>query len=390
MSNYKYAIKKLPIKSWIKYWLWRNRTGGTKYKFALSDIQEGSNFYLENTIKRKFNIFEVYGKTTQNGTPTPENPIPIINLTGNINEKVQNKNIASLETSKEMIIGGVPFTIINGIINLNGTLNQNQNFYFDSFQANSNNSVFSVEVTGYTDRESQNASIILQESTDNETFTTLAEITLKSTTTKTRSIVLDSSKYYRVRMYAYNGNTFTDATIKVQLEYGTSKTVFIPHAEQNISFPLSEGQIFAQGDYLADDGIHHAKIQKPVNISSIVTLNNGNVGGVFNTPDKINDKTSLCICERAIFSTTNEEGTFYANNRNLVFVGSSSDTLETIKEKYDGGIVEYPLAEEVVEPYTSEQQTAYNQIKELYTYNEITNIDGDANLKIKYWERVER
>jgi hypothetical protein len=66
---------------------------------------------------------------------------------------------------------------------------------------------------------------------------------------------------------------------------------------------------------------------------------------------------------------------------------------EWLAEQYNNGTpveVEYELAEEYVEPYTEEQQIEYTKIKELYTYNEITNIDGNANLKIKYWERVER
>lgn len=67
MSKFIGKIKNYDLETWIKYWLYK-RTGGTKYKFVLSDVKEGSNFHLENTIKRKFNIFEIFGKTTQNST----------------------------------------------------------------------------------------------------------------------------------------------------------------------------------------------------------------------------------------------------------------------------------------------------------------------------------
>lgn len=270
MSNYKYAIKKLPIKSWIKYWLWRNRTGGTKYKFALSDIKEGTNFYLENTIKRKFNMFELFGKTTQNGTPTPENPIPIVNITGNINEKVQNTNL-----------------------------------------------------------------------------------------------------------------------------------------EQNISFPLEEGQVFAEGDYLADDGIHNVRgkvvldgtenwnYNSSNNVFIISNFINYKIGaytpmsthyvGQMNVTEyrDVNDKSISCLNSSI-------------NNRLIIKdtrYTSANDFKAFLVEQYNNGTpveIEYELAEEYVEPFTEEQAEAYNKIKELYTYNEITNIDGNANLKIKYWERVER
>lgn len=265
MSNYKYAIKKLPIKSWIKYWLWRNRTGGTKYKFSLSEIKEGSNFYLENTIKRKFNMFKIYGKTTQNGAPIPENPIPIVNLTEEIEENVINED-------------------------------------------------------------------------------------------------------------------------------GTD--------EQNISFPLEQGQYLAQGDYLADDGIHHVRAKIIYDGSEDENWNkgssspSGSVAFYLSKPSDLSSTATLSDLLCSHFS--NQEAvngmrlasylTFYpTTDLNVTTTSEWRTWLSTHNIE-----LEYPLAEEVIEPYTEEQQIVYNQIKELYTYNEITNIHGDANLKIKYWERVTR
>lgn len=144
-------------------------------------------------------------------------------------ETTTGKNLASLQTSATKIIGGVDFTINNGIININGTTtNDDQNYFFNSFRTNSESAVFSIEVTGYTDRTSSNSSIILQQSDDNSSWSILKELGLKSTSTHQVSVTLDSSKYYRIRWYAKD-NTFTNATIKVQLEYGNSKTDFEPY-----------------------------------------------------------------------------------------------------------------------------------------------------------------
>lgn len=74
MSNLKYPIFKLPeyyirefekreLPRYIKWWLYQSYL--RKHTQKLSDILTGSNFTLENTVARKFNIFEVQGNTEQ-------------------------------------------------------------------------------------------------------------------------------------------------------------------------------------------------------------------------------------------------------------------------------------------------------------------------------------
>ena len=124
-------------------------------------------------------------------------------------------------------IDGVPFTVNKGIININGTTpSKNANYYFNSFRvSNSGIATFWIEVTGYIDKPSNNASVLLQESSDKSTWSITKEISCKSTIQKQYQITLDNSKYYRIRFYT-SENTFTNATIKIQLEYGTNKTEF--------------------------------------------------------------------------------------------------------------------------------------------------------------------
>lgn len=384
MSNYKYAIKKLPIKSWIKYWLWRNRTGGTKYKFALSDVKEDSNFYLENTIKRKFNTFELFGKTTQDGTPTPENPIPIINLTGNINEKVQNKNLIKL-TQPGLIMG------------TNNTISSSQ--YSKTIVDTRN--INSLIVTGDFSLIGDN---VIRAGGCNE-CPAIGVTGTRFTNISASNNVIDTTNYnYVLLTYVVEGGQ-TEAKDRAiensfQIEVGTVASSYVPHAEQNISFPLAEGQYLAQGDYPADDGVHHVRAKIIYDGSEDENWNkgssspSGSVAFYLSKPSDLSSTATLSdlLCSYFI----NQEVvngmrlasylTFYpTTDINVTTTAEWRTWLSTHNIE-----LEYPLAEEVIEPFTEEQQTAYNQIKELYTYNEITNIDGDANLKIKYWERVER
>ena len=81
MKKYLYLIKKQKIKSWLKFWLLTNN----KFNSILSSILEGTSFNLQNTVKRYFKIFNIFGNSLQDGTPTPSNPVPIESVADDVN-----------------------------------------------------------------------------------------------------------------------------------------------------------------------------------------------------------------------------------------------------------------------------------------------------------------
>lgn len=89
MSKFLYPIYKLKTKSYIKWWLYHKKAGGSG---VLSEILEGFSFNLENTLNRKFNLFEIQGNSVQDGSPSPDNEVPILSSgdNGSINEKITN------------------------------------------------------------------------------------------------------------------------------------------------------------------------------------------------------------------------------------------------------------------------------------------------------------
>ena len=346
--------------------------------------------YIDNETMTSNIINSIKPKLELGSVVTPYSPYGC----GNINEKVQNKNIVSLETSKEKVVDGLPFTVEDGIIKINGTNTSTNSFFFDSFKTNSGTAMFWVEISGYTDKDSGNASILLQQSDDNIKFSTLVEVQLKSNLNKTRQVTLDSNKYYRIRFYV-NKNTFTNSEIKVQLEYGNQKTIFIPHAEQNISFPLAQGQVLAEGDYLADDGIHHKKWSEVLDgvnkkIDMLQKYNDVYFAGYSvekKTVPSTNVIKPLCTHFQGIKNGTVTPGYCYtvASGIRMVLV-PTDQTITTVQafnewlqEQYNNGTpveIEYDLAEEVIDPYTEEQQAVWDQIKALRTYKPVTHISS--------------
>lgn len=192
---------------------------------------------------------------------------------------------------------------------------------------------------------------------------------------------------YSLSVFYEIGFTYIDLSTAT-LQKGT-ETNYEPYKTQTAYFPLAEGQKLMEGSYLADDGIHNKHSQALVNIEATVKLSNGNVCGVYYPKNKIYKNNNYIVYSNAIFTPSGhtlrfQEETIYENEANVVIVGNTNDTLATLKEKYDGAILEYELAEEEIVPYTEEQQEAWNKIKALATYKNITNITSDAYAKVVY------
>ena len=82
MSKFLYPIYKLNIESYKKWWLYHKKAGGSG---ILSEILQGFSFNLENTLNRKFKLFEIEGNSVQDGSPSPDNEVPIYSAGDNEN-----------------------------------------------------------------------------------------------------------------------------------------------------------------------------------------------------------------------------------------------------------------------------------------------------------------
>lgn len=171
----------------------------------------------------------------------------------------------------------------------------------------------------------------------------------------------------------------------LQVEIGETATPYKPYQEQKVTFPL-ENQKLMEDSYLASDGIHHKRKQTTVTIKNIVALSNGNVGGIFQFTGKKYSSHNVLCCDKAKHDPNRRfvTDTVYENPSNVVFVGDSTDTLETLKAKYDGAILEYELAEEEIVPYTDGQKEAWEKLRHFTLFKGINNITSTANAKITY------
>lgn len=171
------------------------------------------------------------------------------------------------------------------------------------------------------------------------------------------------------------------------------------YQEQVATFPLGEEKLM-EGSYLADDGVHHSRKQ--------YTFTGNETGWNYNSAQNAfwirNSQITNCknqahakLCNYFPYSSSSfyvaEINTLCENNNstNPMFIFKIStdvaNSLETWKTWLQNHnlIVEYDLATEEIVPYTTAQQEAWDNIKNLTLFEGVNHISSDANMVLKYY-----
>lgn len=200
-------------------------------------------------------------------------------------------------------------------------------------------------------------------------------------------VVTDASKTIERVGFSYGTSNrwFLDKSSIFIAEGDT--TDYIANEQQEVVFPLEEGQRLYLGDYLANDGIHHVRKQIEFDGTENITVYSRNytTGYAYRIPisGEVKPNSNL-LCTKYKYIPflefynvdTNivEKCTTHDTGSTYVYFGSSKATVEDFKQEIAGSILEYELLEEEIEAYTQAQQEAYNQILKLKSYDDETNI----------------
>ena len=307
---------------------------------------------------------------------------------GSLGVTVSNKNIFN------------GFFTTNGIWKDDGTINYaiqsklywrtdfikipNKNIYFSSKQLN----IFSSAILLEFDTDKKYI-------TSNKIYQVNSNLNNVSLNENTRFIAIQ----WNLQNAAEIEGLFTD----FQIEVGSIASPYIPHEEQKIVFPLTEGQRLYTGSYLAKDGIHNVRKQVVLDGSddedwnynggsmsynvSAFTANISNLISIENTDTKVRvmcNKTIGLSASEALKLQKYNVIAVITNKRIYLCVqrssfSTSSSTLKTWLQS-NPITVEYELAEEEIIPYTDEQQAAYNQLQNLNLYEGINNFSFESGL----------
>ena len=207
---------------------------------------------------------------------------------------------------------------------------------------------------------------------------------ISSTAKANQTFTTDANtRYLLFRNTTAYGTTYNN---DIMIAESDIEVPYQPHQSQTFAFPLAEGQRLMLGDYLADDGIHHKR--KQTILGDIAFLTTATIFGVecqyatYTFPDAKNTGRNYNFLSDRISPANEIFGQYkgYMNQRNLYVLTTADDTVENFNSKISGSIVEYELAEEEIVPYTTEQQTAYNQLQNLNLYEGINNFSFESGL----------
>lgn len=342
---------------------------------------EGKRISVE-AKNRKIVDISLHGESIQNGTPTPDSLSEIENIEGNIEFKVEGKNLFNnnfndytmpkdyriypikLEKGKvyrfnTTLIGTAVTGIVVGIVK-NGVMYSE----FSSLLIQSINSSGGIN----------NPSFMID-----DTWVSPKLVVYATTQTKFEEIFKN-----------YN----------VQLVEGTEILDYEPYKSQVAYFPLEEGEKLYQGSFLNDNGKNHTRGQ--------YEFTGNETGWNYNSAQNAfwirNREITNCknqahskLCN--YFSYTSESYTVapantLCENSNstipmFIFkvstdVANSLEMWKTWLQNHNL-IVEYDLAEPEIVPYTEEQQVAWDKIKNLTLFEGVNHISSDANMVLKYY-----
>lgn len=90
---------------------------------VLVGTETGNPISVDDAFPAPLCGLTVYGKSTQDGTPSPDNPVPIVSAGdgGSVVVKVTGKNLLYLPNIEERTVDGVTYSVKNGVIKIKGT-----------------------------------------------------------------------------------------------------------------------------------------------------------------------------------------------------------------------------------------------------------------------------
>ena len=313
--------------------------------------------------------------TMSTASPNPSYPQPIKNVTGDVEVKVQNKNIAT-----EIVQGNIDTATGEIINNPNAKYGITPNY----IEINQTNIAVQYQLTNSTSYQ-----IVIYKYDENKNF-----LGFNNKSSNSNVFTVDSNvKYIRVRLQTPEANV--SSVYNVQIEQNTTATSYVAHAQQTFTFPLGTQRMFL-GDYLGDDGIHHVRKQVVFDGSedeTWVIYQTGTENYYYRyrylSDYKYLANQSNFLCNEfqkgSVGGTNTNEGIYISNNGELRLRFGTEMTLENFKQWLANHnlIIEYELLdselENNIDPYTTEQQTVYNQIKQAISYEEQNNISGSSD-----------
>lgn len=193
-----------------------------KRQNVLVGTETGNPISVDDAFSAPLCGLTVYGKSTQDGTPSPDSPVPIVSAGdgGTIAVKMTGKNLLYIPDNKATI-RGVTITSKNGIISISGTATENGYVYLPVKQ-------ISIHGLAFLSSNASSATVQLVSTSWKALFTQGSANNTQEVITRICFIVKEGTNY------DLNG-------INVQFELGSTATAYSPYHEQLLTLQTPTG-----------------------------------------------------------------------------------------------------------------------------------------------------
>lgn len=191
--------------------------------------------HLADSDNGKIQDMMIYGKSSQDGTPTPENPVEIKSVV-NPTVKLLGSNILKIRDG-EYQESGCTVTVSNGVIKLNGTSTGNKRIHLPidtpSMLKEGTEIIFCPNNIGGIEKINK---CYVDYSNENTKSLSIASNIVNTPYVIARQ---DARYEFKLSIKITGGNTFNNETWKPQILIGKQITPFEPYTEQSVQLPYT-------------------------------------------------------------------------------------------------------------------------------------------------------
>jgi hypothetical protein len=228
----------------------------------LTGSETGNPIAVDDAFPALLCGLTVYGKSTQDGTPTPDAPVPIVSAgeNGSVAVKVTGKNLLKIRNGKQTM-RGVTISATDGLISISGTAAETGWAALD---------IDSFDVPG---------TVILSSSVSTPSAV-LASPAWKTVLEQNKS-ALATDTIGKICFTVTQGETYNLTGVKVQLELGKTVTAYSPYREQLLTLPTPTGlpgiPVTSGGNYTDQSGqqwvCDEVDLERGVKVQRVKVLN---------------------------------------------------------------------------------------------------------------------
>ena len=357
-----------------------------KRQNVLVGSETGNPVSCDDTFAAPLCGLHIYGKSTQDGTPTPDAPVPIVSAGdgGTIAVKMTGKNLLYIPDGKGTA-RGVTVTSKNGIISISGAATEDGYVYLPVKQ-------ISIHGLAFLSSNVSATTVKLVSASWDVLF-------IQGIANNTQEVIT------RVCFVMKKGTNYDLNGINVQLELGSTATTYSPYREQLLTLPTPNGlpgiPVTSGGNYTDQSGqqwmCDEVDLERGVKVQRVnaVDLSTCTITGVteLTATKRLSirlsslgrDYKTNALCNRLPYKVSFSDDSlhFYVDGNNvLIFLPIGAENPE--EGEY---FVYYVLATPIENTLTPAEIAAY---KVLTTYGPDTVVQaGDgAGVKLEYQRDV--